>query len=59
LPAWFAVVLWLSFQFIGAAQQLAGISTVSSLAHLGGAVVGLVAWLLWRKPNVESAALDA
>lgn len=51
LPAWFALVLWLVFQFIGAAQQLSGISTVSALAHLGGATLGLIAWLVWRKEN--------
>lgn len=49
LPAWFALVLWVAFQIIGAAQQLAGMTSVSSLAHLGGAVVGLLAWLLWRE----------
>lgn len=58
LPAWFALVLWLGFQLLGAAQQLAGMTAVSSLAHLGGAAVGLLAWLLWRKmetgPLLES-----
>jgi len=44
-------VLWLLFQFIGAAQQLAGVSAVSALAHLGGAAVGLLAWVAWRKEN--------
>ena len=48
LPAWFALVLWIVFQIIGAAQQLAGMTAVSSLAHLGGAAVGFLAWLLWR-----------
>jgi hypothetical protein len=32
-------------------EQVAGVSAVSSLAHIGGAVVGFVAWLLWRKTN--------
>ncbi len=49
LPAWFALVLWVAFQLIGAVQQLAGMTSVSSLAHLGGAAVGLLAWLLWRR----------
>ena len=40
LPAWFALVLWVAFQLIGAVQQLAGMTSVSSLAHLGGAVGG-------------------
>ena len=34
----------------------AGMSSVSSFAHLGGAAVGVVAWLIWRKekPNDEA-----
>jgi membrane associated rhomboid family serine protease/Zn-finger nucleic acid-binding protein len=51
LPAWFVFVLWILFQAVGAWEQVAGISAVSSLAHIGGAVVGFVAWLLWRKTN--------
>jgi membrane associated rhomboid family serine protease/Zn-finger nucleic acid-binding protein len=49
LPAWFALVLWILFQFLGAWEQKAGISSVSAFAHLGGAAVGLVAWLIWRR----------
>jgi len=49
LPAWFVFVLWILFQIVGAWEQVAGISAVSSLAHLGGAATGFVAWLLWRK----------
>ena len=58
LPACFALVLWIGFQFIGAAQQLAGVSAVSALAHLGGAAVGLIAWLVWRK-DTAAVLLDA
>ena len=46
LPAWFVFILWILFQLIGALEQRAGISSVSSIAHLGGAAVGVVAWLL-------------
>jgi len=55
LPAWSVFVLWILFQLIGALEQKAGISSVSSAAHLGGAAVGVVAWVLWRKekPNDE------
>jgi len=49
LPAWSVFILWILFQIIGAIEQRAGISPVSSVAHLGGAAVGIVAWLLWRK----------
>jgi len=48
LPAWFVFVMWFGFQLIGAWEQRAGISSVSSFAHLGGAGVGMVAWLIWR-----------
>ena len=51
LQAWFVFVLWISFQLIGALEQKAGISSVSSAAHLGGAVMGVVAWIVWRRPN--------
>ena len=51
LPAWFVFVLWILFQAVGAWEQVAGISAVSSLAHIGGAVVGFVAWVFWRKGN--------
>ncbi|PYL06247.1 MAG: hypothetical protein DME34_09385 [Verrucomicrobia bacterium] len=53
-PAWFALVLWILFQLIGAWEQKAGISSVSAFAHLGGAVVGFVMWLVWRTKNDEA-----
>jgi len=40
--------IWVVFQFVIAGQQVAGISKVSGGAHLGGALVGVVAWVLWR-----------
>lgn len=49
LPAWFALVLWILFQCVAAWEQKAGISAVSSFAHLGGAIIGFLAWLIWRK----------
>src|SRR4029450_11645945 len=58
LPAWFVFVLWILFQIIGTLEQRAGMSSVSSAAHLGGAAVGLVAWLVWRKTNNESRMLE-
>jgi membrane associated rhomboid family serine protease/Zn-finger nucleic acid-binding protein len=58
LPAWFVFVLWFSFQIIGTLEQKAGMSSVSSAAHLGGAAVGVLAWLVWRKTNGESRMLE-
>jgi len=49
VPAWFALIGWILLQLLLAYQQLAGVSNVSALAHLGGAAVGLVAWALWRE----------
>jgi len=51
LPAWFVFVLWILFQLMGALEQKAGMSSVSSAAHLGGAAVGVVAWIVWRRPK--------
>jgi membrane associated rhomboid family serine protease/Zn-finger nucleic acid-binding protein len=56
LPAWSVFVLWIFFQLIGALEQKAGMSSVSSAAHLGGAAVGVVAWLLWRKEKSNDEA---
>jgi membrane associated rhomboid family serine protease len=58
LPAWFVFVRWFLFQIIGTLEQRAGMSSVSSAAHLGGAAVGVLAWLVWRKPNDESRVLE-
>ena len=58
LPAWFVFVLWILFQIIGTLEQRAGISSVSSAAHLGGAAVGILAWLVWRKSNDEPRMLE-
>lgn len=44
-----ALFLWILLQFVGVWQQVAGLSHVSSLAHLGGAGVGLLFWLKARK----------
>jgi membrane associated rhomboid family serine protease/Zn-finger nucleic acid-binding protein len=51
LPAWFVFVLWIFFQIIGTLEQKAGMSSVSSAAHLGGAAVGILAWVVWRGSN--------
>jgi len=58
LPAWFVFVLWILFQIIGTLEQKAGMSSVSSAAHLGGAAMGVLAWFVWRKPNDEPRMLE-
>ena len=49
LPAWIALILWVVLQFLFAFLQLSGFSNVSALAHLGGAAVGVLAWIAWRR----------
>ena len=61
-PFWFrlsaawAVALWVGWQVIGALLQLNGASSTSSLAHLGGAIAGGVAWAAWRSAQARRQA---
>lgn len=48
VPAWAALVVWFLMQFVFSYFQQLEIDSVSGLAHLGGAAVGLAAWLLWQ-----------
>lgn len=52
-PAWAALLFWVIFQGVGVLMQLAGLSNVSALAHLGGAGAGLVAWMLCRRAEAQ------
>jgi membrane associated rhomboid family serine protease len=54
IPAWGAFAVWLLIQFFGVYQQIAGISNVSALAHLGGVVTGLILWLWWRRIGFQT-----
>jgi membrane associated rhomboid family serine protease len=49
MPAYAMLVIWFAMQLFGAWTQIAGISNVSSLAHIGGAAVGFIFWLVMRK----------
>lgn len=49
VPAYAYVGFWVAMQLYGAYLQVAGTTNVSALAHLGGAAVGLAAWLLTRE----------
>ena len=49
LPAWGAFVLWLLLQMLIAGMQIEGHSSVSGLAHLGGAAAGVAMWAACRK----------
>ncbi len=48
MPAYVFVGVWILLQFLGAYLQIEGASSVSALAHLGGAATGLVFWLTYR-----------
>ncbi len=48
--------LWAFFQLIGGFLQLGGWGGVSALAHLGGAIAGLVLGLAWRRDVPVRAA---
>ena len=58
-PAWAALVIWILFQILGAYMQLQGLSDVSAMAHLGGAGVGLVAWLIWHRMETRPKAEES
>jgi len=48
VPAYGFVGFWLLLQVYTAPQQISGLTSVSALAHLGGAAVGVWFWLIWR-----------
>ena len=48
MSAVWALAIWVLLQVIGAAEQVAGFSNISSLAHLGGATIGFLFWLRLR-----------
>lgn len=54
VSAWVYVVFWLILQMIGVGRQIAGYSNVSSLAHIGGALVGVLCAITWHdKTGIE------
>jgi len=50
-PAMVMFLLWMLMQIFGVYMQLNGFSNVSALAHLGGAVTGVLMWLITRKSD--------
>jgi membrane associated rhomboid family serine protease len=55
LPAFVALLLWFLLQLLLAYERQLGVGQVAALAHLGGAAVGVVAWLLWRAGRLQAA----
>lgn len=56
MPAVVMFLLWAGLQLLGARAQLLGTGSVSALAHLGGAAMGVVFWFLAREARSESPA---
>jgi membrane associated rhomboid family serine protease len=56
IPAAAAFALWMLIQLVGAWKQVSGFSSVSALAHLGGAAVGLAAALKVRSQRRTALA---
>lgn len=48
MSAMWMFCIWVILQIFIANQQIAGLSHVSGGAHLGGALAGAFAWLVWR-----------
>ena len=49
ISVWFALVLWVLHQLLMAAMEIGGFGNVAATAHLGGAAMGFLLWLAWRK----------
>jgi membrane associated rhomboid family serine protease/Zn-finger nucleic acid-binding protein len=47
-PAWTALVFWIVLQLYVTWLQAAKLTHVSGMAHLGGSMAGLGAWLFWK-----------
>jgi membrane associated rhomboid family serine protease len=45
IPVGWMFFIWVAGQVVGIIQQVSGFGDVSSLAHLGGAIVGFLYWL--------------
>jgi membrane associated rhomboid family serine protease len=55
LPACAYLLLWFLMQLLFVVEEQAGVSNIAALAHLGGAAVGVAAWILWRARYPQEA----
>lgn len=55
IAAIWALIVWLAVQISGVFDQMNGMSDISFAGHLGGAAVGLIAWLILRPSSAQSA----
>jgi membrane associated rhomboid family serine protease/Zn-finger nucleic acid-binding protein len=54
-PAWVWFLFWILLQALGTWRQISGLSLVSSLAHLGGALGGALFFWAGRRSKQESS----
>lgn len=52
----FALFVWIVLQIIGAFEQAAGMTNISAMAHLGGAVVGFIFWWFFKEDPQQKAS---
>jgi membrane associated rhomboid family serine protease len=48
VPTWGFFAFWVTMQGLGVVAQVAGLSNISSLGHMGGAAIGALFYLEWR-----------
>lgn len=48
-PAFVMFIIWGALQLLTAGAQLEGLTNVSALAHLGGALTGIICWFFFKK----------
>ncbi len=53
IPAFVALLFWFLLQFFYVFEEQMGLGNIAALAHLGGAAVGVAAWLLWRSDSLS------
>jgi membrane associated rhomboid family serine protease/Zn-finger nucleic acid-binding protein len=54
-PAYAGLLFWFLMQILLAFQQKMGVGNVAAFAHLGGAFIGFIAWLLWRVNSLQES----
>ena len=59
IPALAFVLFWFLSQVLGARAQIQGTGDVAYLAHLGGALIGFIFWLVWRFTKDEGQDITA
>ena len=58
MPAFFALFIWVIYQFAMIFMQIGGYSNVSALAHIGGALTGILFWIYFRKLDNSSSVQE-